>query len=61
MSDLERWRQLFREESQKCVQELREVLREESRGEEGGLQRLEWRNLGDVFVLCGLSRWVLVF
>lgn len=26
MSDLERWRQLFREEAQRCVQELREVL-----------------------------------
>ena len=27
MSDLERWRQLFREEAQRCVEELREVLR----------------------------------
>eukprot|EP00438_Fugacium_kawagutii_P010493 Skav205486 [mRNA] locus=scaffold830:452606:457999:- [translate_table: standard] len=26
MSDLERWRQLFREEAQRCVQELRDVV-----------------------------------
>lgn len=31
MSDLERWRQLFREEAQRCVQELRDVV-EDGRG-----------------------------
>jgi len=37
MSDLERWRQLFREEAQRCVKELREVIVEDGpRGEKKG-------------------------
>ena len=32
MSDLERWRQLFREEAQRCVKELREVIEQDGRG-----------------------------
>ncbi|CAK9058118.1 Uncharacterized protein SCF082_LOCUS31041, partial [Durusdinium trenchii] len=34
MSDLERWRQVFREEAQRCVQELRQTV-EEGRGDVG--------------------------
>ena len=39
MSDLERWRQVFREEAQRCVQELRQTV-EEGRGRGGAERRV---------------------
>ena len=45
MSDLERWRQLFREEAQRCVKELREVIVEDGpRGQQS-----------DVFLIIGAA------
>ena len=46
MSDLERWRQLFREEAQRCVQELREVM------EHGRGVMSTWHHSRCVMILC---------
>eukprot|EP00913_Durusdinium_trenchii_P027313 g25624.t1 len=44
MSDLERWRQVFREEAQRCVQELRQTV-EEGRGRGGAERRVRGAGL----------------